>query len=59
MRRVILYLLARVLGKERVSRRSRVHVYYIKKPKPLASIVPSQKHTQKHSKNTIVKTFKI
>ena len=34
IRRVILYLLARVWGKERVSRSSRVHVYYIKKPKP-------------------------
>ena len=41
VRRVILYLLARVFGKERVSRSSRVYVYYLKKPKPLASIVPS------------------
>ena len=40
IKRVVLYLLARVLGKECVSRSSRVHVYYIKKPKPLASIVP-------------------
>ena len=42
---VILYLLARVLGKERVSRSSRVHVYYIKKLKLLASIVPSNTNT--------------
>ena len=33
VRRVILYLLARVLGKERVSRSSQVHVYYMNETK--------------------------